>query len=172
MEILFFISNAKWPDSLAQGALTIYLDQFSKILDPSLPIGRPFIYWGWFSKVDIWLTPPSLSLVYVECECPHICIILQFQPLPALLIDIVQDLNQTTSRAYIIKRITFLKSFNFGLSLFTFCQNLLLSFCFSQLNMSTCIIDQWTRSQIGTKLLILAFRWHFWEYLSFQKVMS
>ena len=54
-----------------QGAFTIYIDQFSEFLDPSLPIGRPFIYWGLFSKVDIRLTPPSLSLVYVECECPH-----------------------------------------------------------------------------------------------------
>ena len=55
---------------LRKGVFTIYVDQFSEFLDPSLPIGRPFIYWGLFSKVDIWLTPPSLSGVYVDCECP------------------------------------------------------------------------------------------------------
>ena len=49
---------------------TIYVDQFPEFLDPSLPIGRPFDYRGLFSKVDIWLTPPSLSIVYVECESP------------------------------------------------------------------------------------------------------
>ena len=27
-----------------KGAFTIYVDQFSKFSDPSLPIGRPFIY--------------------------------------------------------------------------------------------------------------------------------
>ena len=52
----------------AMGAFTIYVDQFSEFSDPSLPIGRPFIYWGLFSKVDIWLTPPSLSRVYVDYE--------------------------------------------------------------------------------------------------------
>ena len=56
------------------GAFTIYVDQFSKFLDPSLPIGRPFIYWGLFSKVDICLTPPSLSLVYVDCKCPLVVV--------------------------------------------------------------------------------------------------
>ena len=30
--------------SLAKGAFTIYVDQFSEFSDPSLPIGRPFIY--------------------------------------------------------------------------------------------------------------------------------
>ena len=47
---------------LLKGAFTIYVDQFSEILDPSLPIGRSFIYWGLFSKVDIWLTPSPYLL--------------------------------------------------------------------------------------------------------------
>ena len=39
------------PDSLTgqgrvgyRGLFTIYIDQFSEFFDPSLPIGRPFIY--------------------------------------------------------------------------------------------------------------------------------
>ena len=57
-------------NEIGKGAFTIYVDQFSDFLDPSFPIGRPFIYLGLFGKVDIWLTPLSLSLVYIECESP------------------------------------------------------------------------------------------------------
>ena len=58
-------------EQITKEAFTIYVDQFSKFLNPSLPIGRSFIYWGLFSNVDIWLTPPFLSLVYVEFESPQ-----------------------------------------------------------------------------------------------------
>ena len=47
-------------NGFSKGALTIYIDQFSEFSDPSLPIGRPFIYWGLFSEVDI--ADPSLPI--------------------------------------------------------------------------------------------------------------
>ena len=54
-----------------QGTFTIYVDQFSEFLDPSLPIGRPCIYYNSCNKVDIWLTLPFLSAVHVDSEWPQ-----------------------------------------------------------------------------------------------------
>ena len=68
--LTFWIKFVYYTVNCPLGAFTIYVDQFSEFFDPSLPISRLLIYWGLFSKVDIWLTPPSLSLVYVECKRP------------------------------------------------------------------------------------------------------
>ena len=41
---------------------TIYVDKFSNFLDTSRPIGWPFVYWGQFSKVDIWQGPSTYGV--------------------------------------------------------------------------------------------------------------
>ena len=56
----------------AKGSFTFYVDRNLGFFDPSLPPCRQFIYWGLFTRLDIWKTPPSLSSVYVDCERPLI----------------------------------------------------------------------------------------------------
>ena len=62
-------SCCRHPDHL-KGAFIFYVDNFWVIFNPSLLLHRQFIYWGLCTNVDIWKTPSSLYLVYIECEIP------------------------------------------------------------------------------------------------------
>ena len=55
-----------------RGLFTFYVEKILGFFDPSLSLRRQFIYWGLYTSADFWETPPSLSLVYVECESPLI----------------------------------------------------------------------------------------------------
>ena len=56
----------------AKGTFTFYVDNILRFFVPSLPIRRQIIWWSLSTCVDTWLTPPSLSYVYVRCGSPPV----------------------------------------------------------------------------------------------------